>query len=114
MTICTICNPLMIKIKKENKTEFQLYKALVNNLTHRNRKQLLEKWNGYDYYDKEYIKDYFGFSIYSNKYPSIDHKISIFQGFNDNLSVEFIGSIGNLCITKRIINCKKSKNSNLY
>jgi hypothetical protein len=45
------------------------------------KKDLLENWDGYDYYDGEYIKD--NFCLYSNdkNYPTMDHKISCYYGF---------------------------------
>ncbi len=42
-------------------------------------------------------------------YPSIDHKISLFYGFENNMNPEEIGSIDNLCITKRYINSIKGR-----
>lgn len=40
-------------------------------------------------------------------YPTIDHKISVYYGFINNISPEEIGDISNLCITKRWINSTK-------
>lgn len=42
-----------------------------------------------------------------NNYPSVDHKISVMYGFINNKTVEEIGGINNLCITKRYINSMK-------
>jgi hypothetical protein len=67
-----------------------------------------EKWNGLDYYDNEYILDNLNLNHTSPLYPTIDHKISIFYGFNNNISVYEISNIENLCITKRKINSSKS------
>ncbi len=88
---------------------FQLYKKQIRNITRKYKKQLFIDWDGYDYYDKEYIKDY---TDYKNS-PTIDHKISVFFGFNNNISAEEIGNINNLCITKRSINAQKSISSKL-
>lgn len=93
-------------------TDWEIYKKKVNNITRINKKELLEKWNGYDFYDGEYIKDnYFKYNPRNKKYPSIDHKISVFYGFINNIPYNIIGSIENICITKTEINCsKKEKN----
>jgi len=84
---------------------FILYRRNVDNLTDINKKELFEKWNGYDYYDNEYIKDN-KYSDFKN-YPSIDHKISVIYGFLNNISIEEIADNKNLCITKVSNNCKK-------
>lgn len=41
------------------------------------------------------------------KYPTIDHKISIKYGLDNNIDPKIIGGLGNLCVTKRSINSKK-------
>ena len=40
-------------------------------------------------------------------YPTIDHKISVYYGFKNSIDPNIIGSIDNLCITKRSINSSK-------
>jgi hypothetical protein len=40
-------------------------------------------------------------------YPTIDHKTSIYFGFINKIDPILIGSIDNLCITKRSFNSKK-------
>ncbi len=90
---------------------FLLYKRKCRKITYSQRKYLYENWDGYDYYDKEYIKDNLNLNNTNKNYPTIDHKISIFYGFLNNIKEEIIGNIENLCITKRSINCsKRSKN----
>lgn len=94
---------------------FKLYKRKCRNLTNRNRKLLFEKWDGYDYYDSEFILENLLLKYNSNLYPTIDHKISIWYGFHNNITIEEISHKDNLCITKRIINSKKrTKNENEY
>ena len=67
-----------------------------------------ENWNGLDYYDNEYIKDNYNLYKSNNEnYPNIDHKISIVYGFINNISMDDICSIDNLCITKRKHNASK-------
>jgi len=72
------------------------------------RKKLLENWDGYDYYDGEYIKDNLKLEPKNLDYPEMDHKISIKFGFDNNISVEDLTSIDNLCFTKKRINSSKS------
>jgi len=87
---------------------FTDYRRIVNNLTNINKKELYKLWNGEDYYDGEYIKDNLNLDFNDKKYPTIDHKISVFYGFKNNIDVIEISSITNLCITKRSNNSSKS------
>lgn len=89
--------------------DWELYKNSVKNVTRKNKKKLYEDWNGYDYYDGELIKGYLSYSHIHRFYPTMDHKISVFYGFKNSIDPNFIGSIDNLCITKRFINSTKSK-----
>ena len=62
-------------------------------------------------YDNEYIKDNLQFDCNDRRYPTIDHKISVKNGFINNIDPSIIGNVENLCITKRCINSSKnSKN----
>ncbi len=88
-------------------SDFQLYKKIVMNLTHKNKKLIYANWNGIDYYDGEYIKDNFKYDSRSSNYPTVDHKISIRYGYDNNISAEEISNIDNLCITKKKINTLK-------
>jgi hypothetical protein len=88
-------------------SEFEKYRKLVRKFTNRSKKILFECWSGFDYYDGEFIKGNFSFSHTHRLYPTIDHKISIFYGFLNNIKPEEIGDIKNLCITKRFINSTK-------
>jgi hypothetical protein len=98
-----------LQISDEEKTKFEIYSQKVDNITQKTKKELFKNWNGYDYYDNEYIKENLKLHYNSNCYPSIDHKISKWCGFKENISEEIIGNISNLCITKRIINSLKNK-----
>jgi len=91
--------------------EYLIYRRKVNNLTKRNKKELFENWNGYDFYDSEYIKDNLVLSWNSGKYPTIDHKISAYDGFKNGISPEEISKMENLCITKKSINSSKNRKS---
>jgi hypothetical protein len=90
-------------------TDWEVYKRKVRRITNSNKKNLMESWNGLDYYDNEEIKSNFFLSHTHRFYPTIDHKISVFYGFNNNIEPEIIGNIENLCITKRYLNCIKNK-----
>ena len=92
-----------------NLSEFKKYRYLVTNYTNKNKKELFSNWNGCDYYDSEYIKENFILNKYDALYPTIDHKISVYHGFTNNIDSKEISKLTNLCITKRIINSKKSK-----
>jgi hypothetical protein len=87
--------------------DYLLYRNEVRRLTKSNLKKLYKIWNGYDYYDSEYILE--NYKLYHNDpgYPTIDHKISVYYGFINNIPPEEISDINNLCITKRFINSKK-------
>jgi hypothetical protein len=100
-------------ISDENLNNWKLYKRLVWKLTHRNKKQLFKNWTGYDFYDNEYIMENLSLNKYDKNYPTVDHKISVKYGFDNNILPMIISDINNLCITKRIINCKKSFNNSL-
>lgn len=92
----------------ENKTEFEKYKNIVRKITKLYKKELFEKWNGLDFYDSEYIKDNFKYNYNNRLYPTIDHKISVFYGYINNINPEEIGNINNLCLTKKYINSSKN------
>jgi hypothetical protein len=86
---------------------YLFYKNECRRFTRRNIKKLFEKWDGKDYYDGEDIKDYFQLEHNNRLYPTIDHKISVYHGFKNDIDPKVIGSLENLCITKRTINSAK-------
>ncbi len=88
-------------------SKFKLYKRNCRRLTKVNIKELFENWDGYDYYDRENIKDNLLLDNASPNYPTIDHKNSIFYGYTNGIKEEEICDINNLCITKRFINSSK-------
>jgi hypothetical protein len=90
-------------------SEWCLYKKDVRRLTNKVKKELYENWNGYDYYDGEFIKGYFQHSHVHRFYPTIDHKLSTYYGFINGIDAKNISSLENLCITKRFINSEKNK-----
>lgn len=95
------------QVPDEQRTKFELYTKSVRNKTNRVKKQLFENWNGLDYYDGENIINNLYLEKSSKNYPTIDHKISIYYGFINNLDPEKLGDLENLCITKRGINSSK-------
>jgi len=104
------------KIHILNENKFKLdrksyddYRTKVIYLTYTIKDRLFENWDGYDYYDKEYIKDYLSLHWNNKNYPTIDHKISCFHGFLNNIPIEEIANLENLCITKRFINSSKGR-----
>lgn len=100
------------QISDDQLTEYEKYRKIVLKETRNHIINLLNNWDGYDFYDNEYIKENYKLYKSNNKnYPNIDHKISIFQGFTNNIDHKIIGNINNLCITKRSINATKNKKS---
>lgn len=95
------------KIPIDNLSDFDKYRKLVRKITNRNKKNLFENWDGFDYYDKEFIKGNFSYSSNHRLYPSIDHKISVMFGYLNDISADDVGDISNLCITKKFINSTK-------
>lgn len=88
-------------------SDYISYRRECRRLTNKNLKELYEGWNGYDYYNKEYIKDNFKLDSNDPDYPTVDHKISVYYGFINNISPEHIADLSNLCMTKRSINSQK-------
>ena len=99
----------------ESLTEYELYRKAVNKETRKNRKKVLEKWDGMCYYTNEklittdeWYKMNPGVHVSRNKLqPTIDHKIPIIYGFKNKIPAEQIGSIDNLCVCGRNFNTSK-------
>jgi len=92
-----------------------LYRKNVLSVTRKYKKHLIDNWDGYDYYDNEYIKDNFILNSNNPNYPTIDHKVSVYYGFINNIDYNIIGDLDNLCLTKRRINAsKQNKNCEDY
>ena len=88
----------------EERSAFYNYILEVKKYTRLNSDELFESWVGTDFYTGEkltYNKDVI---IYN---PTIDHKISVLYGFNNNIGAEEISKLENLCICSRSINSKK-------
>lgn len=100
-----------IILKKESMDwkKWEDYKKLSTYYFDRIKNVVLENWDGVDYYDKEYIKPYFNLNYNDDKYPTIDHVISVKKGFELGIDPKEINDLKNLVVTKRIINSKKGK-----
>ena len=96
-----------LQTSTNDKTKYQKYRNKISNLTNKNKIKLFEKWDGLDFYDKSYIKENLHLHYNDDKYPTIDHKISVLYGFLNKISAKKISALENLCITKRSINSKK-------
>jgi len=92
-------------IPSDQKTEFELYSREVWNETKKHKKKLFSTWNGKCYYTGvELDKN----QNYNNEtYPTIDHRICVFYGFNNNISPKEIGNISNLSVCSRWSNRAK-------
>jgi len=101
---------LIMDYNKFNKTAYKKYRRSIYWHTLKHIDVIKESWDGYDFYDKIYIKD--NYTLYDCRhklYPTIDHKISIFSAFILNLPISDVVDIDNLCITTRSNNSKKSR-----
>lgn len=96
-----------MKYKDIYDESYLLYRNEVRRLSIKSSKKLLDQWNGYDFYDNEFIKENFNLTHNDVKYPTIDHKISIYYGYNNQIPPSEISNISNLCVTKRCINSSK-------
>ncbi len=92
--------------------EYIKFRRKVVNLSKKVKKELFDNWDGRDFYDNEYIKDNFSLHPNNRDYPTVDHKISVFEGYKNNTLPEELAKIDNLCITKRWINSSKNNKSN--
>ena len=91
---------------KENKDWKRFYKKC-DALTRAIKVEMLKEWDGYDYYDGEYIKPYLELSVHHKNYPTLDHKYPRSKAFQDGLTPYEITVKENLVWTKRTNNSKK-------
>jgi hypothetical protein len=90
----------------QEQTEFNKYRLKVLSETRKYKKELLDHWDGLDYNTKEVLET--DPKKFNHKmYRTIDHKISMFAGFAQNIPPEIIGHIDNLCIISRKSNSRK-------
>lgn len=111
-------------LPRELWTPYKLYRRYVENYTNKFYKKMIElnKENGnLDYYTGEKLISNDEFSkLNPNKHPAnnkmqptIDHKVSIYFGFINNIEPEIIGAKENLCVCSRSINARKNKMKDL-
>ena len=94
-------------VNLEKNCDWIMYKKLSRRLYRKVRIEVFSKWDGIDFYDNECILENLRLKFYDRNYPTVDHKISIYEGFLNNIPIEVINSIDNLVITKRYINSIK-------
>jgi hypothetical protein len=99
------------KVPDFMKSDFKIYQDKVRYLTNKIKINIFYDWNGYDFYDNEYIKCNLELNPSDGQYPTMDHKISIYYGFKNNIDVNLIANSDNIVITKRFINSKKHTKS---
>lgn len=93
--------------KFEFSTSFEEYRKKVNNITSNNKKRMPKPKIDY-YTNLPFLKETSDpFLMQGDLYPTIDHKLSVFYCYVNNISAEECGSISNLCWTYRFINSKK-------
>jgi hypothetical protein len=97
------------QIPDELVSDYRKYRLIVNRHLQRNKKIIIENWNGLDYYDGELIRDNFNLYPKDRLYPHFDHKISVAYGFKNNIDADKIASLDNICITKQWINGLKKE-----
>ena len=88
-------------------TDYDIYKKKVLKISKRYYKNVFKEWNGYDYYDGEYIMENLYLNPNNKLYPTIDHKLPIHYGFINNITIEKISNMQNLCVTKKSLNSSK-------
>jgi hypothetical protein len=102
---------------KEEKSELEWYGRQVRRISLSHYDELYKKWDGRCYYtgeilvNNEQYREVHGEDITFNsndKQPTVDHKISIKYGFDNNIPEEVIGGIDNLCICGKGVNSKKN------
>jgi hypothetical protein len=90
----------------DNKDWKRYYKKC-DALTRAIKVEMLKEWDGYDYYDGEYIKPYLELSVHHKNYPTLDHKYPRSKAFQDGLTPYEVTVKENLVWTKRTNNSKK-------
>ncbi len=92
---------------EDSRNSYLKYRQVVVRRTNKLREELFENWDGYDYYDGEYIKSNLSLRSNDKNYPTIDHKLSVRYGFENGIDFKKIADMENLCITKRYLNNQK-------
>lgn len=107
----------------EAKPKMLQYRILVIRETRKHINKLFENWDGLDFYTKQPLVSNADYIVATNgmhpntnpMQPSIDHKISVKNGFMNNIPVAVIGGIDNLAIVSKSTNSAKgSMNTDEY
>lgn len=93
-------------IPLEQKSDWEQYCFKVKKETKKHINELFDNWNGKCFYFNHKLDN--EHSSYEPYSITIDHKISKKHGFVNNILPEIIGSLTNLCICSRIVNCIKN------
>lgn len=96
-----------LQIPDDKKSKYEIYRIKSNNYLRKIRKKMIENWDGYDYYDSEYIKHYLILNCNNSSYPTLDHKISVYFACMNDIPLNNINCEDNIVFTKRSINCSK-------
>lgn len=106
---CNITREKNRNLKKEstNWKNWKNYKKISDYYFKKLKPIILANWDGYDYYDGEYIKPYFTLKSIDSKYPTIDHIISTKTGFELGIDPKELNILENLVVTKRGKNSSK-------
>ena len=90
-----------------NNKDWKRYYKKCDALTRAMRKEMLPDWDGYDYYDGEYIKQYLELDVHHKNYPTLDHKYPRSKAFQEGMTPQEITTKDNLVWTKRSNNSRK-------
>jgi hypothetical protein len=71
----------------------------------KNKKQVFLNWNNRCYYTNKILNKNVDYNDLI--FPVIDHKISVYFGFINDVDFKIIGGLDNLCICSREINGKR-------
>ena len=99
---------LNIWIPLDQLSKYRIYYKKVIKLTNIYKDQLFNEWDGLCYYTGKKLLTRDKKNYNNSIYPTVDHKISIFYGFKNDIDFNKIGSFDNLCICGRKINIQKS------
>ena len=89
-------------------SDFTRYRRLCTVETNRHKSKLFDTWDGTCFYEhKKLLTD--SALCHDPMYRTIDHKISIFNGFISSTDPTIIGAYENLCICSLHINSKKGR-----
>jgi len=98
---------LILHSLTDQNLDWTKYWKVCNYYTRKMRRVMIDTWDGYDYIDGEYIKDYLSLHYSDKQYPTLDHIKPRSICFKEGMTVLECCDITNLAWTKRINNSKK-------